>query len=87
MIDQLWKRQLKELISRDDVPLQKVGELALKNVELIDALQRVKTSALVGDRPVRDLLHVLSLIGTDWLLNWIAQQELLERKDAEIRAA
>ena len=87
MIDQLWKRQLKELISRDDVPIQKVGELALKNVELVDALQRIKTSALVGDRPVRDLMHVLSLVGTDWLLTWIAQQEVLERRDSEIKAA
>jgi hypothetical protein len=87
MIDQLWKRQIKELILRDDVPIQDIAEIALRNVELVDALHRLKSSALVGDRPVRDLQHVLSLVGTEWLLTWIAQQELLERKEIEIKAA
>jgi hypothetical protein len=87
MIDPRWKRQLKDMIRRDDVTMQEIGDVALRNAELADALNRYKMSAAIGDRTIRDLQHLLSLIGTGWILNWIAQQEARERRESDVRAA
>lgn len=87
MIDPQWKRQLKDMIRRDDVTMQEIGDVALRNDELADALNRLKLSASIGDRTIRDLQHLLSLIGTGWVLNWIAQHEAQERRESDVRAA
>jgi hypothetical protein len=87
MIDPVWKRKLKELLIRDDVPLHDICEVAARNEELTEALNRLKSSASFGDRPIRDMQHLLTLVGTNWVINWLAQQEAVQQKDGGIQAA
>lgn len=87
MMDPIWKRRLKELLIRDDVPLHDICEVAVRNEHLAEALERLKSSPVFGERPIRDLQHLLTLVGTNWIINWLTRQEIQEQKDGDIRAA
>lgn len=87
MMDPLWKRKLKELLIREDVPLHDICEVAVRNEKLAEALNRLRSSAIIGDRPIRDPQHLLTLVGTNWVINWLAEQEAQEQRDGSTRAA